>query len=384
MRLLERERTLLYYRFYGGLERKMPKKKISKEKSIRRAKLLTELIICLFIIGFGVIAIKNATDKSRKVEKTEYYEDKDIPIPDESQPVTSNDPNKIIFENETINTKAKFRGDLILVNENHQYFSGDEKLVSILEKNDEKGVDCFTAVNYDYTILDVVYEPMVKMIQGFYSEKNLNDIMIYGSYRSTEFQQQLYDADLAATGNEESTRVAKPGYSEHESGYAFDFSRYEIGSGAPVDYDGTGEYEWFTKNCYKYGFVIRYTQSKEDITKIQYEPWHFRYVGLAHSYYMTKNNICLEEYIELLRDHPYSSDSSTHLEFSDDADNAYEVYFVASDDGSEATNVPVPTGLTYDISGNNVDGFIVTIHKEKNIQESTTQSETTSYKEITE
>ena len=67
------------------------------------------------------------------------------------------------------------------------------------------------------------------------------------------------------------------------------------------DYDGTGDFEWINKNCYKYGFVVRYTEEKQRLTKIQDEPWHFRYVGIPHAYYMTTNNLCLEEYIDLVR-----------------------------------------------------------------------------------
>lgn len=338
----------------------MARKRVSKEKSIRRTKLFTELIICAAIIGAGAYTVKIAADRSSTVQKSHFYEKEEIKNPIEQPTTEPVDPNKIIFETSTVNTKDKFRGDLILVNEDHQYFGGDEKLVSILEKNDETGRSSFTSVNYDYTILEVVYEPMADMIDAFYEKYGINDIMIFGSFRSTEFQKQLYEADLAQTGSEDSTRVAKPGFSEHESGYAFDFSRYDPSNGAPVDYDGTGDYAWFTDNCYKYGFIIRYPEHKVDITKIQYEPWHFRYVGLAHAYYMTKNDLCMEEYIDLLKKHPYDGE---HLEFSDDSGNSYEIYFVASDDGAETTSVPVPTGLDYDISGNNVDGFIVTVHK---------------------
>ena len=77
---------------------------------------------------------------------------------------------------------------------------------------------------------------------------------------------------------------------------------------------------------------------------------------------MDMHDLCLEEYIDLIREHPYER-LNDHLEFTDDNGKEYEVYFVKSDDGNEKTTVPVPTGVRYEISGNNVDGFIVTVYK---------------------
>ena len=64
-----------------------------------------------------------------------------------------------------------------------------------------------------------------------------------------------------------------PGYSEHQTGLAIDFSN----EGHPDDNQKI--WQWLKENSYKYGFILRYPNGKEDITKITYEPWHFRYVG---------------------------------------------------------------------------------------------------------
>lgn len=344
----------------------MPQDKISRDKSIKRTKVMTELIISLVLVGSIGYLVKGSFDRLRPVEQSPYFDNTEIP---EIEP-TDIDPNQTIYESFSVATKDKFKGDLILVNEDHQYFGGDEDLVSIVEMNLEAERSSFTAVDNTYTILRRVYGPMADMIDDFYKKYDNDTLIIYGSYRTTAFQQQLYEQDLAQTGNDESTRVAKPGFSEHETGYAFDFTE-----SVNHDYDGTGDFAWINKNCYKYGFVVRYTKSKEKITKIQDEPWHFRYVGIPHAYYMTKNNLCLEEYIALLESHPYDGE---HLEFSDDDGNEYEVYFVASDDGAENTSVPVPSGVKYEISGNNSTGFIVTVYKGQapEIPEATTEDNT--------
>lgn len=333
------------------------KQKKSREKSIRQAKFLTELIICAGIIGVGVFMINGALKKSETIEKTDTGESIiEVTEPTSVAPDDASDPNKVIYESLMEDTKNKYKGDLILVNEDHQYFGGDEDLVSIIEKNTENEVTFFSALadpnteEEDDLILSVVYEPMKIMIEDFYNLYYNDTLIIYGAHRSTERQQAILD--------EKGPEIAaKPGYSEHETGYAFDFS--EI---VNYDYQGTEDFAWINENCYKYGFIVRYTEEKKDITKIAAEPWHFRYVGIPHAWYITKNDLCLEEYIDLLRE-KYSY-GGEHLLFTDDENRSYEVYFVASDDGSEKTTVPVPAGKEYSISGNNVDGFIVTVYED--------------------
>ena len=61
------------------------------------------------------------------------------------------------------------------------------------------------------------------------------------------------------------------------------------------DYDGTGDYARINENCSHYGYVLRYTEDKQDTTGIQAEPWHYRYVGQPHAAYMQENSVCLEE-----------------------------------------------------------------------------------------
>ena len=85
------------------------------------------------------------------------------------------------------------------------------------------------------------------MLDAFYVATGHQDMIVISGYRTTQQQQELYDADLAETGEQTSTRVALPGHSEHESGYALDFSLYT--DGVQYDYDGTGEYAWINENC---------------------------------------------------------------------------------------------------------------------------------------
>ena len=91
--------------------------------------------------------------------------------------------------------------------------------------------------------------------------------------------------------------VAKPGYSEHQTGLA-----YDIGSRSVNVFANSKEYEWMKNNAYKYGFIERFTKKYEHITGFRMEPWHYRYVGKDIAKYIHENNISLEEYYAVYLD----------------------------------------------------------------------------------
>lgn len=87
------------------------------------------------------------------------------------------------------------------------------------------------------------------------------------------------------------TIVARPGTSEHHTGFAIDFN------GVRDDFYKTKEYSWMIKNAANYGFILRYPKDKTNVTNVIYEPWHFRYVGKEHAQKIAQSSLCLEEYI---------------------------------------------------------------------------------------
>ncbi len=93
---------------------------------------------------------------------------------------------------------------------------------------------------------------------------------------------------------EASTYSQIAGASEHQTGLTMDVNRLE------QDFGDTKEGKWLAENSWKFGFIIRYPEDKEDITKIDYEPWHLRYVGRSNAIAMNELNMCLEEYVEYL------------------------------------------------------------------------------------
>ena len=115
----------------------------------------------------------------------------------------------------------------------------------------------------------------------------------------------------------------------------------------------------------RYGFVQRYPASKTGLTGISGYEECLRYVGVAHAAYMTKNNLCLEEYVELIRKNHVSAEGTDgkHLLVDTDGDGTanYAVYYVPKNESSDLTTIPVPVGVPYAVSGDNVGGFIVTV-----------------------
>lgn len=125
------------------------------------------------------------------------------------------------------------------------------------------------------------------------------------AFRDYDYQKGLYDnkvTRLMNSGMDEATAkveagkvVALPGTSEHHLGLAVDIISVE------ESFENTKEFRWLQENAADYGFVMRYAKDKQDITKIIYEPWHYRYVGVEHAKEINSLGMCLEEYIDYLK-----------------------------------------------------------------------------------
>lgn len=118
-------------------------------------------------------------------------------------------------------------------------------------------------------------------------------LYIASGFRSYARQKTIYNNYVARDGKEEAdTYSARAGYSEHQTGLAFDLNNVSS------SFDNTKEAKWLSSNCYKYGFILRYPKGKENETGYIYESWHFRYVGeeLAKKLYNDGNWITLESY----------------------------------------------------------------------------------------
>ena len=137
------------------------------------------------------------------------------------------------------------------------------------------------------------------------------NLTIISGYRTLERSQVLYDnkvAEYIAMGYDEASArveaakwVAPPGTSEHHTGLAMDIvssDYYTKYSDLVEEFADDPEAIWLKENCARFGFILRYPQDKVEITGINFEPWHFRYVGEEHAAKIMEQGICLEEYLD--------------------------------------------------------------------------------------
>lgn len=121
-------------------------------------------------------------------------------------------------------------------------------------------------------------------------------------YRSYQTQKTQYYNRLKNNNGKDDGWVAKPGASDHQTGLGCDVLNYEWRNRSMNStFIQTAEAKWMEKHCAEFGFVIRYPSGKEDITGINYEPWHLRYVGEAVAKYIMENGLCLEEFHDQLQ-----------------------------------------------------------------------------------
>lgn len=130
--------------------------------------------------------------------------------------------------------------------------------------------------------------------------------VVCSAYRTQEMQESLFENQVekqkAAGLSDEAAKieaaklVAPPGTSEHQTGLAFDIVDIEYQL-LDLQQEKTAVQQWLLKNSWKYGFILRYPPDKMDITKMDYEPWHYRYVGKENAKFIYEHNLCLEEYL---------------------------------------------------------------------------------------
>lgn len=143
-------------------------------------------------------------------------------------------------------------------------------------------------------------EPLKEMICDM-RDQGIKNIWAQSTYRSIEYQKGLYEKSInkylkQGKSQEEAQKLTdeyinRPGTSEHHLGLAVDFNNVDEG------FENTKAYKWLLENASDYGFILRYPKEKENITGIEYEPWHWRYVGPEHAKKMKEQNLCLEEYV---------------------------------------------------------------------------------------
>ena len=136
-------------------------------------------------------------------------------------------------------------------------------------------------------------------------EDGIHNVWVQSAYRSIAYQEGLFNEQINKYMQQGKTReeaeqltlriINKPGTSEHNLGLAVDFNYVDY------NFEETKGFRWLQENASKYGFILRYRKDKESITKVDYEPWHWRYVGVENARKINELNMCLEEYVDYLK-----------------------------------------------------------------------------------
>jgi len=191
------------------------------------------------------------------------------------------------FYNETEKTNINL-GKYVILNK-HYYADKNYKGENLI--NIEATYNLY---NTPFMLSKECYDAFLKMYED---AKNAGfAFKINSAYRSYERQINVYDKWVKQDGQIlADTYSARAGYSEHQTGFAFDIRDFPLTND---DFSQTKSFKWVSENAYKYGFILRFPENKEDITGYQYEPWHYRYCGLECAKYIHDNDITFEEYYE--------------------------------------------------------------------------------------
>ncbi len=255
-------------------------------------------------------------------------------------------------------------GNLLFISDKYQYeFSGDfSNMVNI--KDYQRSSDNISKAEIDglYTyslaadriVLDnSALEAFNLMVLEYCKTLDLSDanqnsasniIIAWGGY--SESTAHEYESDVQDIGKD---------YYDHALGTSLTLKVYSP-STVITETLLRQNYSWIYENAHKYGFIIRFPDECKDHTGFDSSTRiHLRYVGVEHATYIYQNELCFEEYLELVRN--YNIDNP--LTFTGSNGNTYQVYYVSY--SGNPTSVPVPKNNPYTISGDNMNGFIVTV-----------------------
>ncbi len=257
-------------------------------------------------------------------------------------------PGNVLYDEQVTRIATDvFWGELILVNDDHHYqFPANLALTNIAENRSQ--IDGSNLYQINTSILGSTNSPTVEYMES--NAFKAFEALMKKHYEVSEGDTSVRIRAAYRTAKAQENFSVAVGASDHHTGYciALDYA-------TDLKYlEGT---HWTIQNAYKYGFIMRYPEAKSDITGINDYESCLRYVGVAHSTYITEHGLCMEEYIELLQQN-YKDGNRLAIKGADG--NAYEVYYVPLS-GNEVTTLTVPSNYEYTVSGDNIGGFIVTV-----------------------
>lgn len=235
------------------------------------------------------------------------------------------------------------KGSLLIVNNTTpiRVYPADTQLVRISGENKSSAYKVKTD---QFRLRGEALTAFNEMLNAYYAATNDGTVIITSAYRT--------EAEQAAL----SSSTVQAGYSDHHLALSLALKQNDDRSTSELPAN-----HWIYENGYQYGYIQRYPVGKEASTGDTQAYYNcVRYVGIPHATYMKENNLSLEEYVEAVKAY---TQSGTHLTVSAGG-TSYEIYYVPANltgADTDVTTLTVPSNREYSYSGNNTDGFIVTV-----------------------
>lgn len=258
--------------------------KRTKKRKLNKKKVAA--VIILFIII--VLLIRKGTKHNKTVETATQTNSNTV---SSDNKITEDVQSNTTENNQSVETPKKKIDDWRLTLANYDNLLPEDFTVKVSNIDKTR--------QFDSRAIDELNDMMNAM-----KKDGVTNVWVQSAYRSVARQKELYDNSVKkyiqqGKSQEEAEKLTdeyinKPGSSDHNLGLAVDFNYVDN------KFEKLDGFKWLKNNAENYGFVLRYPKDKEDITKIAYESWHWRYVGVEHAKKMNDLNMCLEEYIEYL------------------------------------------------------------------------------------
>lgn len=231
------------------------------------------------------------------------------------------------------------KGTLLIVNATHPYSIPEDLNLSNIAAYRNERDDSYPYQIANPSAMQLETEALANAHNMLMAVKN-DDVQISSAFRTVEDQNAI-------------SSTIQGGHSDHHTGMLISLTGYQSA-------DISSAYTWLNENAYKYGFVLRYPDSKAEITGVSDYTTAYRYVGIAHATYMSANGMCLEEYVEYLKN---NTTCENMLTVSGNNGSTYGVYYCEADEGDTifVPDVSDDDKLSYTVSGTNDGGVVITV-----------------------
>ncbi|WP_298528101.1 D-alanyl-D-alanine carboxypeptidase family protein [uncultured Ruminococcus sp.] len=347
----------------NGSQRRNRRRQSAKRYRIRFDRIAAAALVFVVLIVILTSCVKSCSKDDKKSDSSDtasatatgttaaqssIVDNLDTSKQTDSLVITSIDdmkPTASEFVVESHSRDDVYMGNLVLVNADNEYKfkEGDTDALTLYNNRSN---EYYNVCDYVVKLDKETLASLDNWMKGFYEAKKNTDLTVIGGYRTLEEQNDKYNGGYSGF---------RGGCSDYHTARTFDLGIFPKDGSSSGYYSPRGDYAWLDENAAEYGFIVRFPEGKEELTGEHPRTQTYRYVGKPHSVYIKQNGLCLEEYIEKIK----SYTNTEPLEITV-GQSFYQVYYVsASAEGN--TDVPVPQNKTYTVSGNNKDGFIVTV-----------------------